>query len=711
MSITFPAAYSAQLKNSSVDIEWIVHLKNDNAGYVYLASSDRTIGSNRYYGLIEDSGEISRDLDLLNCKASVAFVSMACADNYKNGTLSGELLHNGTDYYINQEVKIYACANNETTLANCALLYEGRLKEVDKQGNHCVLVIEQWTPFDHITLPTTKSTIGREYEPIVYGNFADNTSGPYFQTSREMWPAHRIQVKSASQYYAVYEDVGNKQVHVYEKTNDTFCALHNFSAAVPETIGGIDAVRINYKLRRLFHFRPDTHDGADYENTNEWTTNPSQGYNGNTGDFASTGSRTTTAVEATETSDYVLILPQFEGDVPDFTVYIYNVLTIGTDADGDGTLDLKVSIDGGSTFTSSLNNQTGVGVTSIAWDDTGDISTGVTMQMPETLIIRAECNNPGGSDVIWEGRVFDVYIYVQFTRNEPSEEADRQFKNIDTIYFGADGITLQREVQQVHRDMMDRYAGVDYANDYMENWIDAGPGPYDLDAARQGWDVRLWVNQTTMLKDILDKLQFEGCFIFMLVADSDGSGNAGGRYIWVQDSYSSGDVIETFTEDDYENLNIGHTDLYEVIPRSKYNYNRSALDERYQSSTDYTDSTEVTNWNLGANHYEEINLDYLVDCGDNTGSIYDTGSADGDNAGSESIVIYRSNLQKEPKIMIDFDVVNLSKSYVDIGDIIQVTDSNVNPYGETWSNLYFMVVSERRTRQGLSLTCREVYRT
>ena len=61
--------------------------------------------------------------------------------------------------------------------------------------------------------------------------------------------------------------------------------------------------------------------------------------------------------------------------------------------------------------------------------------------------------------------------------------------------------------------------------------------------------------------------------------------------------------------------------------------------------------------------------------------------------------------------MIDFDVINLAKSYVDVGDIIQVNHASRNCYGLTWTNVYFMVVSERRSKQGLSLTCREVYRS
>ena len=265
---------------------------------------------------------------------------------------------------------------------------------------------------------------------------------------------------------------------------------------------------------------------------------------------------------------------------------------------------------------------------------------------------------------------------------------------------------------------MKKFAGINYDNDQMEIWIAASPGSYDLDAARDGWKCRLWELEPKLLRDILDQLQFEGCFIFMLVADADGSGNPGGRYIWVQDSYSNGsfpspgnDVIQVFDEKDYKDFSIGHTDVFEIITKTVYDFDRSPVDDSYRQEDEYGDSEAVRNddWNLGTLHEQRISLDYLVGSKNGTDAIFD--SASGDNTPNESIAIYRDNLQFEPKMLVQCEMKNKKKSNIERGDIIQFNDPSVLPYGKAWTDLYFMVISERRTKKNLGIVAREVYRT
>ncbi|MHA2039695.1 MAG: hypothetical protein ACW98X_25030, partial [Promethearchaeota archaeon] len=124
---------------------------------------------------------------------------------------------------------------------------------------------------------------------------------------------------------------------------------------------------------------------------------------------------------------------------------------------------------------------------------------------------------------------------------------------------------------------------------------------------------------------------------------------------------------------------------------------------------EYDNTTDRDNWNLGTSHEERIQLDYLVGSKNATDAIYDGGVSD--DTPNESIVLYRDNIQSEPKILVDFELINKKKSNVEYGDIIKISDSNIGPYGETWSNLFFMIISERRTKMGVSITAREVYRT
>ena len=731
MSVTFPAAYSAKLHSSTLDVDWLFHFVNDNAGVVYLSSKDRTVGSNRYYGVIEDPGEITRELDLINCVASIGEISISCADHYKTDTLSGELLHNGTDYYINQQVLIYECANDETTLANCPKLYEGRLKEIDIQGNSVVLVIEQWTPFDHIMIPTTKSTSENILVPIVYGHFDGNAPGALC-TNKNLYPIPWIYDQGYYRYFAMPKAVtGTDEVfpHYYDSANDIFEPIGLAAAGqLTATIDGVDSVFSWAAIVRHFKIYP-TSVHAD----NEWPTDPEKAINASTGDYAQTTDYEYEGVGGGgQYEEYLeLSMPPIEGEITEFKVHIdadIDLHTVTGTPDSPYYLDLSIVQD--LDVTEVLHVEDTDGTATTTGYDEHDLTAGLTDAMlSEKLRIRCRWYMESADGAIegW-GRVNDVYIEIKTSRAIADADPTHGvvFNKMDTVYIGdtdttgaGDGIERDytdgdgnpaEEVHEIHRDIMDRYAGVDFDNDYMLNWS-------DLDTARGSWKARLWLLEPIELKSILDQLQFEGCFIFMFVADSDGSGTSGGRYIWVKDSYVNGDfpatdgdpVLQVYDEDDYTNFSVGHTDVFEVITRTKYDYNKNPASGKYLQEEDYNNTTDRDNWNLSTSHFEEIALDFLTECTNGTDDIYDSGS--GDNTANESIVLYRDNLQSEPKILVDCEITNKKKSNVEYGDIVQFNDSNVNPYGESWANLFFMVISERRSKTGLSITAREVYRT
>ena len=72
MSITFPAAYSAKIKNRSVTVDWLFQLYYDNEGandWIGIAEKDRDVSSVHYYGNVIDSGLILSEIDLLESLA------------------------------------------------------------------------------------------------------------------------------------------------------------------------------------------------------------------------------------------------------------------------------------------------------------------------------------------------------------------------------------------------------------------------------------------------------------------------------------------------------------------------------------------------------------------------------------------------------------------------------------------------------------------
>jgi hypothetical protein len=252
-------------------------------------------------------------------------------------------------------------------------------------------------------------------------------------------------------------------------------------------------------------------------------------------------------------------------------------------------------------------------------------------------------------------------------------------------------------IQEIHRDLMDRYCGLDYDDDYMANFS-------DLDTARADWTCNWWQSEPRFLSEILQQAQFEGCFIFVLVADSDGSGNPGGKYIWVKDSYEPGDVGTTLSADDYEHpISISHTDLKGLITKTTYNYFRHPAEPSKRIySVSYSNTTARSTWNIGSLE-NSLSFDLEFVTGD---AVYNFLSHTNPN---DCIALYYDNIVADPKLVVSCRVANKAKFNLTIGDIIQFDDDNIAPYGKTWSDLYFMIVEERRTLNGLEITAREVY--
>jgi hypothetical protein len=156
-------------------------------------------------------------------------------------------------------------------------------------------------------------------------------------------------------------------------------------------------------------------------------------------------------------------------------------------------------------------------------------------------------------------------------------------------------------------------------------------------------------------------------------------------------------------------LSLGTIDPSDIITKRTFLYNRHPAEDNFQQTATYDNTTDRDRYCKGTQHNETVELEALVNCGDNTNSIYDTGSSDGDNAPNETIARYYDRITSQPRILVKFTMVNKRKSKVEIGDIIQLSITNIAPYNDTWATLYFMVIDEGRNLNGLNITAREVY--
>ena len=831
MSLTFPAAHSAKLKSSSVTEDWLIQLYYDNDddgvedGFIGLSGSDRVVTSVQYYGIVSDFGSISRSIDISSSQSPIDDITITCINRFKKDTLSAQLFPPRTDTsgtggvnrYINHSVKIYSCLNDESTLTNCALLWRGKLKKISHDLEMVTLDIEGDQPFRFLTIPNTVSTRHRIHPPIVYGNYTKANSGANigydFVDSAVVHPVPLNHVgKDLVHAINHQSEAGDARLHIYEKNCEAFptCEIDAspYYDDYTATYDGQDMSTCQADLHHGWKQRPLFTDGD-----NAWG-NPQKAYDGSD----ATSAEESVDVDITgvdqagnDASDLVLEIPKIVyGRVKIFSLWVRYAFdisravyfqTTGTaqgfaklqDATYSGNIiDIEVLNDTQGTRAAGYTyaDDTGAHTYTGALSHTADLIA-ADYVMPEKIIIRGYVSQTG-TGVNGTSRqltqsdfeVSDVYMIIDVDLNQEGdpENADKTVTQLISLYSGSDGYNadytdgggaVAGEIHQVHRDIMNRFGGVDYDNDYMANWS-------ALDTARDGWNVRWWQLEPRELREILDMLQYEGCFIFMFVADSDGSGNAGGRYIWVRDKYGSSaatsllaealddsetgvdvddgtefivgqqikvdsetmtitsissdtltvirgargttaashsdnaqvyfdDPVATLDNDDYVNLSLSTVDAADIITRSVYNYNRHPAEEKFQQTATYDNTTDRDNYGMGTSHEVQIDLEALVNCGDNTDSIYDTGSTDGDNKPNETIVRYYDRINSQPRILVSLDIINKAYFNLEVGDIIKVNDTSVDPYGNTWTYIYFMIIQENRNIDSLSITAREVY--
>jgi hypothetical protein len=640
------------------------------------------------------------------------------------------------------------------------LIWTGKTKKVSHTLNEVIIEFESQQPFRDIQIPNVRSTEYRIFQPIVYGNFTKAESGANigydFVTDAVVHPVPVVFVAFDKVYAANHQtDSNDARLHIWEKNCRDFVTLEiDVSPYYDDTTYSHDGLPCSTAQADLHHgwyTRPIDFDSA----TNEFTS-PENAYDTS----ATTYAEDTDLLDesgsdshvASGEKDLVLMIPKIVyGRVKTFkvrTTYIvggvYQVYVTGLIGMGGATIDIKDY-----TFPASAQSIESIttGVANRGADATIVFDSGVAATveinwttelaaadyvMPESVVIKCTVSQVGTGTHANDRtvttatyKIHDVTLLIDSDLNQAGdpENASKTVSQLIHLYSGSDGFaqgytdgegggaTLASEVHQAHRDLMDRFGGVDYDNDYMQNWNAGAPGDYDLDTARTGWNVRWWQLEPRDLKEILEMLQYEGCFIFVFVGDSNGSGNPGGRYIWVQNSYSSVDVVATLTEDDYEpeSLQISHVDPSEIVTKRKFHYNRHPAEDVFLQEAEYDNSTDRTKFNFTAYNIEEVDLEALVNCGDNTDSIYDTGSTDGDNAPNETIVRYYDRITSQPRTIVNCRVVNKSKFKLEYGDIIQFNDGSIDPFRNTWAATYFMVVAEQRSISYLDITAREVY--
>ena len=674
-----------------------------------IALSDTTVDDVFYHGVVTNTPSIRSSIDLVKAIAKTGNISLNVANfQYKGDDFSAELFL-GTRKYINRNVKIYSQLNDNSTLSNCLQIYQGRLVGVSHDDSMVTLQLTEQRPWDFISIPQTKTSDTNIYFPIAYGNFTPNTTSRDYRAIKTVYPIPVNEFRGTQLYSLIgTEDVtSNAYPHYYDKGMDRFIPVsedgaYNFDTDADSYKGGF-AVQAHYELERRITFKP-----VETTSSTGWS-NPDNAFDdADANEETNYASADFTQTNTGQTSKTIKFqMPQIEGKVTAVSMeirYYTNEITVLTSGTGTATYTLTNKTWGANDIFYS-NSATSTGSDNSGGSGTTDTSGSLLTQFEaqegwgDEIEIEAKVAITAGIDPMsgqFQPRIYDVRILATTevdwdeATNKARQTANKIVSDIETLYTGGDGLAKDgwessgaiSEIHDAHRDMLIRYTGLTTTDP---------TGWSDLNTARSGWGIRWWTLEEIELKKSLEKLQYEGCFIFRYKADGSP------QYIHIPDSPS---VDHSLTKNDIKGFSVKHTPFSELLTKMELSYEKHPAENRYISTATKQDTTARANWNIQAKeNIKQIKLDALVD---NVASNFDGDPNDG-------FVSYYANIFGDIKIQVSGAIVNPIFYGMEVGDIVDFSSMHpTKAFGESWSGKNFIITGLTRSVGTLKFDAREI---
>jgi|GEM_PF-1957158 len=720
MSLLLTDHYKYNAKNSAFAENWFMMLYYDaGSSYLGIAEKDIIIDSNQFYGLVKDWGEVIESIDIANSKSAVSEVEILCSNIFKNKTLAEEL-YGGSKKYLNRKVKIYTHSADTSTLANAVQVYEGFLKNiVYPSDNEIGLVVEGYDPAYGIKVPTAKASIKNSlnptitsdiFIPLAYGDFDPDTAANFY--SAGFYYPMPFAIKLDNIYFLPAQSYGSPvsaSVAFYDSNLDKFLPLTN-GGTVTVSLGSTNLFGVDKPVTRTAYIRPTA------EKTGDDFTYTERAYDQDSDGSSNETTYSYKSEQGSITRNW--LVEEIENPIgKGIALTLYVKARAGLDSGGGGAPNpdlarLESTLFGESDSIVSHDTDDGVPGSTLVdyWSHDYSVEYAANdYKIDDEIPLDAVFVNVDDLDgYIY---IYDVYLKVDLALDyaNEAEAAETFVKEFKTAYCSRDGLSqsytdndggIADLPHEIHRDLLKRFTDFDYDNDYMKGF--SATNQYltdDLNSARSGWTCHWWQLEPRNLQEILEQIQYEGCFIMLPVFDSDASGNAGAQYIWVHDTYAAGDVTHTLDADDYDDLKLGLTDLSEIITKYSLNYQRHPANNSYRKSETFTNASrtdyfpDATNENI-----VEGNLDFITAAKVTSGA-----------TANASFAKYYDNISGSPKIIGECRIKNMLKSNLRSGDIIKFSDTVRLPYGKAWADLYFIVTETRRQPGSFNIKFRLVY--
>lgn len=333
--------------------------------------------------------------------------------------------------------------------------------------------------------------------------------------------------------------------------------------------------------------------------------------------------------------------------------------------------------------------------------------------------------------------IFATYTTALTTVDEPIAKQESN-ANISELYIGQDITTgdfnghtgvnndLNNPVS-IHRQAIKDFVGINSDSGDTDNLDNGYKGVAELrdstttSPTSTHWKTRLALYEPTSLEDVMEQLQYEGCFFFQYSPQAQQASTISGvstlRYFTIEDSVTANVDLSQNDISDYE---IGITPAQDLETNLVVNYNLHPAENKYEDKDTFIASTHTTIFGSNDVQKQEINLDLLYDAVEDV-----VGSR------NSSWINFRKSLFGDYKTTVNATLVNPEKygmlqvgDYIDFGEITfeelgspfsEISDTfdsfvamPTRLFKDAWSGKKFIITNLKRQVGKVSVQCREV---
>ena len=703
-----------------------------NGSALHLSFNDTEYNNQFYYGAILNRPSIRESIDLSKSNAKKSNLSIEIPDfEYNDSLISEELF--GSSVYLNYNVKVYSKIDSDTPL----LIGCFRLADISTDGSTLNLELNSFDPWDDVTFPQEKHTQYGVYQPTVYGDYAHGTfggDGAYVS----VYPVPVLYANNnllTCVYPRAYDAGSNHYLH-HNVGFNWFTAISdgsgNANSEAPATVtdGGIDVFHSPTTRTAKGYIRSanSIYEASD-SGTATYLTNPENIFKYNSFDgsaYASSSDSTTYGTadvnNADENKYLVIQTPKKTYEVTLIKGIKVKHSIMWDDGAGDNqeydidffTNEYHSSNDDLLSSPQTQNLASNISTHTFTFNESPANALsgkGSSSLCPDEILMKwnPQHNAPTYDHEDHELRVYDIQM-LSLTEFDYNDDDNKQLAKEKHFYCGGDGLqhgitgllgNSITEIHEAHLDLMNRFANFDVKTSPATDIIGWGNGSSDnkLDHTK-AWKIRYWELEPVSLLKSLEKLQYEGGFIFRFRRGD----LTQPEYIFIKNSYASTDI-------DFPNISKFDLSSVDIQPSSIKSIT-TKLDINYKKHPDPSSNKYVVLKNCSNNVSKS---EYIINSKENKKSInLDTYvapeiPAKPSSTPNNDFYSYYNNIDGKLRIKITSNMIN--PKYFDINVGNTMTFTNMYPkklFNKDYTNVVFMITSITRTMGSLKFTAEEI---